>query len=556
MTASSVPAEVEVKLEAASADDLRHITQVRVVGRFRLRPRRAVHLHSLYLDTRDLALARAGVALRVRRAGRAWEATAKWSGRVAGSLHERPELTIALPGEPAMPFTLPDGPLRTQLTAVVLGRRLGPILISDVHRQLRDLLPASATAGAESLAEVALDTVELRAPGGTPAGPPYYEVEIERRAGQTRDLTALSRMLQQRFGLIPSRASKFARGLAHLYGTALPPAGVEPIEASDSVGVASRKIVTVQLARLRAADPGVRVGRNTEAVHEERVAVRRLRAASRTFAPGIAARLQKSLTPELRWLGQELGAVRDLDVQLANLASHAQRVGPAPRRHLEPFQRHLECEHAVRRAALVAALDSQRNFRLLGALERFAWSAPPRHPRGPAALPVATVGRRAIKRTIRKLLEQGDAIGEVPEAEDLHALRIRAKRLRYLLEALKPITGVPGRKLIRQLVRLQDVLGRFNDAMVAATFVRAYRDGPASNADADERHTLTALADIELRRAGAAQSDFARAWRRFTGKATLRQSRTLLKHLKGAACQRAAREPGTAAAPLSQVAAR
>jgi CHAD domain-containing protein len=153
-------------------------------------------------------------------------------------------------------------------------------------------------------------------------------------------------------------------------------------------------------------------------------------------------------------------------------------------------------------------------------------------------------------------MDRGDAVGEVPEAEDLHALRIRAKRLRYLLEALKPITGAPGRKLTKQLVRLQDVLGRFNDAIVAATFVRAYRDGPGSNAHEEEHHTLTALADRELRRAGVAQSEFARAWRRFTGKATLRQRRMLLKQLKAAARVHAPHGAGAATAHVRQVAQR
>src|SRR5579862_9295042 len=213
MATDRVPTEVELKLEASTADVLRQIAQLRMLDRFRLRPRRAVRLHSVYFDTRDLALARAGVALRVRRSGRAWEATAKWSGRVARTVHERPELTVALPGAPAGPFTLPDGPLRTELTAVVLGRRLAPVLVTDIHRQLRDLLPGAAAA-AEPLAEVALDTVELRGPDGHATLPPYFEVEVERRAGRRRDLNDFGRALQQRFGLVPSRASKFARGLA------------------------------------------------------------------------------------------------------------------------------------------------------------------------------------------------------------------------------------------------------------------------------------------------------------------------------------------------------
>src|SRR5215468_3135287 len=186
MATDHVPAEIEIKLEAATAEDLRDIARQRGLGSYRLRRRRTLELHSRYLDTRGFALARAGVALRLRRSGRGWEATAKWSGRVAGSLHERPELTVALPEEPALPFVLPDGPLRVQLTAVVLGRRLAPILITEIRREVRDALPARGARG-QALAEIALDSVEPHAPDGALAGSNYFEVEVEQRAGQRDD---------------------------------------------------------------------------------------------------------------------------------------------------------------------------------------------------------------------------------------------------------------------------------------------------------------------------------------------------------------------------------
>jgi inorganic triphosphatase YgiF len=532
MATDRVPSEVELKLEASSPEVLRHIAQLRMLDRFRLRPRRAVRLHSVYFDTRDLALARAGVALRVRRNGRAWEATAKWSGRVARSVHERPELTVALPGPPAAPFTLPDGPLRTELTAVVLGRRLAPILITDIRRLLRDLLPGEGTA-AESLAEVALDTVELRGADGHAALPLYFEIEVERRAGRRRDLDDVGRALRQRFGLIPSRASKFARGLAELRGHVFDAPVVASIAAGDTVARAARTVAAAQLARVRMADPGTRLGHDTEAVHQQRVAIRRVRAALRTFAAGVPERLQATLRAELRWIGQELGAVRDIDVQLASLDWHARHLGPAAH-HLQSFVHHLQQQRAGRRAALATTLDSRRYFRLLTALERFAASPPPRRVSAEAAQSVAAVGHRALKRAMRKLLERGNAVGELPAADKLHALRIRAKRVRYLLEALRPISGGPGRKLTRQMARLQDVLGRFNDAIVAAAAIRAFRDGPEATGDAAVRQALTALVDAELRRAGVAQSEFARAWRRFSGKATLHLHRGALKRLKSA----------------------
>jgi CHAD domain-containing protein len=544
MTVAGVAPEIEVKLEAASPDELRHIGALRALGRFRLKPRPAEELHTLYLDTRSLALARAGVALRLRSGPRGWEATVKWAGRSAGSLHERAELNVPLPARPRLPFALPPGPLQSQLSATVLGRPLAPILISDVQRHLLDLLPARGAA--RPLAEVALDTVQLRAPDGRPLGPSYCEVEIELRAGTRTDLTELSRALQERFGLIPSRGSKFARGMTELYGAVTRPRAVESIQRGDTLAAAARIVVAGQLARLRACDPGTRAGQDPEALHDMRVAVRRLRAATRMFDAALSDTTYDTFRHELSWLGQELGAVRDLDVQLANLEWHRPHLDAAPRRRLQALRRHMRRERAVRRDALIAALDSRRYARLLAALERFAFGTPPLRPRAAAGKPIAAVGRRAIKKALRRLLARGDTIGDLPAASDLHALRIRAKRLRYLLEALKPITGTPGRKLGKQLVRLQDLLGRFNDAMVAARWIRAYTRGPGVDSDAETRHVLEGLVDAELRRAGAAQADFRRAWRRFTSGRVRRLQKAVLDHLK----EETPQEPGADSAPV------
>ena len=55
-----------------------------------------------------------------------------------------------------------------------------------------------------------------------------------------------------------------------------------------------------------------------------------------------------------------------------------------------------------------------------------------------------------------------------------------------------------------------------HDAVVAARWIRAYVKGAAKSADAETRGVLEHLVDTELQRAGAAQADFRRAWRRFT----------------------------------------
>lgn len=527
MPTAPIPDEVEVKLEAASRDALDQIAALRALPPYRLRRRRAQALETTYLDTADHALARARVAVRVRRAGRRWEATAKWPGRIAGALHTRPELTVPLAGPPAAPFEPPPGPLRDALQPYLLGRPLRPVLVTRVERRLLDLLPAT---GNGALAEVALDAVALCRPDGTTAAPEYWEVEIEQRDGEADDCVAAARALRQQFGLVPSRATKLERGLAAVLPTGAPPAPAATVAAGDALATATRTIIAAQLGRLRHAQGRIIAGDDPEAVHDMRVAIRRLRTALRLGGPALTANQHAALARELRWLGGALGTVRDLDVQLANADWHRRRLAADARGPIDGFRRALRRQRREALAALVAVLSGSRQTRLLLALERAA-ATPRRPPSGAAAEPIPLAGRRAIKRAAHKVLERGDAVGELPGADELHALRIRAKRLRYLLEALQPITGGDGRRLVKQVVRLQDVLGHFNDSIVAAATVRRYRNALPDGTAAAAREALTALVDAELRRAGAAQAQFHRAWRRFARKGGRRRLRALLERL-------------------------
>ena len=75
--------------------------------------------------------------------------------------------------------------------------------------------------------------------------------------------------------------------------------------------------------RLVAHEADLRVGDDPESVHQARVATRRLRSDLRTFEPFVDAQWAADLRAELRWLGSELGAVRDLEVQRDRLRAHA-----------------------------------------------------------------------------------------------------------------------------------------------------------------------------------------------------------------------------------------
>ncbi|MDX2171217.1 MAG: CHAD domain-containing protein, partial [Deltaproteobacteria bacterium] len=334
----AVPDEVEVKLEA-TPEAIEAIARLRSTGAYRLAPRRVQELHTVYLDTATHALAHAGIALRLRRDGRRWEATAKWPGRVSGGLHARPELTVPLAGDPVLPFVLPAGPLRDHLHAAVLDRPLQPVLVTEVRRRPFDLLPAR---GARPLAEVALDTVQLCHPDGTAAAPPYGEVEIERRTGSADDCLEAGRLLRRQFDLIPSASTKYLRGMVAVYGDAAPRrlGGTTP-EPTMPLAAALRAAVATQLERWRAAAPATRAGDQPEALHEMRVAMRRLRTALRAFPAALPARQRDALQRELTWLGGELGRVRDFDVLLTRADHLAAHTSPAARAALGGYRRHL-----------------------------------------------------------------------------------------------------------------------------------------------------------------------------------------------------------------------
>ncbi|HUI24861.1 MAG TPA: CHAD domain-containing protein [Candidatus Kryptonia bacterium] len=531
-TVIPAPLEIEAKLLARRAADLRAIARLERLGRYRLRPRDNVRLKTLYLDTAEMTLARHGVALRVRRDAGRWEATAKWAGPVNGLMHERPELTVPLATAPTMPFDLPAGPLRNQLIAMVAGRPLRPILLTQIQRRRLDVLPSNA--GGEPVAELALDQVRLSsADRERHLTTSYHEVEIEARHGSAESIAELGEELRSGFDLTPSPESKFARGLALLSAAEVidlhPP---DPVLAGDPLDLAVRKIVGEQLRRLRLHDPGTRSGTDPEALHDFRVAVRRLRAAMRLFEAGIPTRVRAGFTRDLEWLGDVSSAVRDLDVQLATLADYRTRASGDQREGLAGLAQFLQSERVRLRAQLLKALDSARYLRLLVRLEHFALTPPSRAPHAATAYePFGVAGRRALGHAFTRLLNRGRKIGAVPRADQLHGVRIRAKWLRYLLEFLADFTGKRGRRLVKRLVRLQDLLGAHHDAVVAAERVRAFAESAAATAGAPALVALGVFIGQQQGVVDAACSDFHRVWRRFAHKRTEKDLREIQRRL-------------------------
>jgi CHAD domain-containing protein len=240
-------------------------------------------------------------------------------------------------------------------------------------------------------------------------------------------------------------------------------------------------------------EPEVRRGDDPEAVHKQRVASRRLRSLLRTARPRLDdPERSEQLRDELRWLGNALGEVRDRDVLISYLESELASLEEASA--FRGVLKLLDDEREKARDKLVVALDSRRYRRLLDELET------------PPALTNGGLRSAAVKehKRLRKAVKQ---LGDDPTDEELHKVRIRAKRARYAAEAVGA-----GQRYIKRAKTLQDVLGEHQDATVAEKRIRRL----LSRVRPSRRTALAAGRLIERQRArrAAARRDWPKAWER------------------------------------------
>jgi CHAD domain-containing protein len=244
-----------------------------------------------------------------------------------------------------------------------------------------------------------------------------------------------------------------------------PPDGAEgPASGAEHLAAMLRS----QLETLLAHDPVIRHGADSEALHQMRVASRRLRAYLRTARPVLDRDRAEALRDELAWLGGALAPLRDLDVLAAHLRGEAASLEPGERRAVARLLGRVRTERGAARAALLGALESERYVALLDALEEAA-----RQPPVVAEADWTDLAERAF----RKLEKAVDALGETPADAELHAVRIRAKRARYAAELAEVMAGKRATRLIQKLHALQDALGEHQDAAVAEAWLRRAAGG-------------------------------------------------------------------------------
>jgi triphosphatase len=241
---------------------------------------------------------------------------------------------------------------------------------------------------------------------------------------------------------------------------------------SDSMSVeqAFQAIAFNCLAQMRGNEDGVANGDDVESLHQMRVGMRRLRSALGMFKDLL--RLPGDLRRELDWLAKELGVARDWDVLAGSTlpALAKQLVDPKP---IGGLRRAASGKAKEQRASAAAAVGSRRYIRLMRNLARWVQTTGWRDDRklmaagAPLAQPVKKFARKILKRDQRRLRARAANLrAATPEAR--HRVRIAAKKTRYAAEFFESLFASGSvRPYIKVLSRLQEELGRLNDAAVA-----------------------------------------------------------------------------------------
>lgn len=470
--------EVEAKFLIQDTQTYHDLQMMERLGYFSISTPRVEDMCDTYLDTPDRSLLRSGYACRQREQDGCAVISLKSLHGAEGNIHRREEVEAPLARIEIPPEHWPDSAARQRVLALIDPlMRLQPLLYLKQRRLVREVLYAQRI-----VAEFSLDTV-------TSYDQVYHELEIELKgAGTEYDLAAILEKLAQMPGLQPEPRSKFERALValeaqerakkmahHTAQTESSPTDQAPaddtpgIVPGDSMTEAARKTLRYHMRRMIANEVGTRAGVEIEALHDMRVATRRMRTAFYVFADAIDANATAPCLKELKRTGRVLGRVRDLDVFRENAQAYLGAFAKSTPPDLTPLMSAWDTEHTRARSKLLKYLDSEHYMRFKLAFTTFLETPPSPVSGSSAAQPVVValpdlIATRLVEfYTCKTRLDQPDA-----DLTDYHKMRIVTKYLRYTLEYFREVLGAEAEQAVEELKVLQNHLGALQDDVIAS----------------------------------------------------------------------------------------
>ena len=300
----------------------------------------------------------------------------------------------------------------------------------------------------------------------------------------------------------------------------MPAAASVPAEGADAFDLTTSApaMALAELRRLLAAwrrhEPGARLGEDPEELHQLRVTARRIDATLGLFRRQLPAALVRARKPTKAIL-RSLGAARDLDVELSELAHYCTHLPEEERAAAEPLRALLERERSRARSRMVRSLDAEPTRRWL---ETLTQATNAEHGAGNGADPAMVVMPERVRRRFRKLRKSVRKLRPKSSMEDYHLVRRRAKQLRYATECGAVMFGKPADDMLKALRRMQDKLGAHQDACMAQNRLAAIAADPPSGLPPTTLFLMGRLAEHYAQVTGETRSTLARSWRKVRGR--------------------------------------
>ena len=489
---------------------LRRLLQELFWAGYAVIPKGAIRIRDTYYDTPDWHLQRAGWSLRSRTGNGCVVITLKQIAVSQSGMFERQELEQRLFDAEWDINHLSAGDV-ADLLKTLLPTGIEVAVLFKLRNE-RTRYQLSHRDYSRSEMELSMDVVRIRSKTLLE----FVEFECELIRGPENSMTPAAAVMRQQPGFLQARVGKYQRGLqatgcdfkAGLVQLEIP---TSPNENWATLGLLHLR---VQAQQLNYHEPLAWEGLDLEGVHEMRVATRRVRAALQVFSNVLPRAESTTLSDEIRWLGRILGRVRDLDVQLVDLARYKQHLHNKETPGLSAYGRRLQANRRLAHTNLIQALTSDR-YRALP--EKFRALREARMSLAESQQTIEETARAIVKPQLRAIRKRGRKITRSSPPEALHRLRIEIKRLRYQLEYLAEPYGKPLAATTIKLRRLQQTLGEHHDACVARDQLKVYR----------RRHKLKPgeIRAIEKLRALASSNgrkhrkQFAKDWRKFEAEA-------------------------------------
>lgn len=249
-----------------------------------------------------------------------------------------------------------------------------------------------------------------------------------------------------------------------------------PHDPAETTATALRRTALQFLHQARRYEPGILADTDTEFLHQYRVNLRRVRSLLSLLKQALPQEQGKQLRQRLATLAAKTGQLRDLDVFLLQKDFYLQLLPQVHRPGLEALLQSIARQRKKAHQALTRELLASSyaaDFRWIEEQLRQESPEDAAETTAPLAnLPLGEVAARKISQSHKKICRYGAEIDEHTPDEQVHALRIEGKKLRYLLDFFSELFAAEQVKpQLKALKRLQTILGDFNDYGVQQEFL-------------------------------------------------------------------------------------